>query len=1351
VFSIQVQIQSSYTRIKEEALLKQTSSLRVWVFALAAVLIASIPGQGWAQVGATGAIAGVVTDPADATVQGVKVTAQEKTTGVTREATSDGQGRYRLSALPVGEYSVTFESQGFRHLVRQGVQVEAAVTRALDVQLTLGEISQHVTVTEDAPLISTTQSTTFRQINTLELLEVPSSTRNFTHLLAAEAGVNADLPQVLGNDTGSLSPSVNGLRTTSNSLQFNGIDSTNLLSNEGSLVENIAPAPETIQEVKLQTSLYDASTGRNGGGNFQIVTKGGSNEFHGSAYWFLQNEALNANDFFFNRDGIDRPEARRNEGGFTIGGPIRRDRAFFFGSYQRTQALTAFVPTGSSLSDLPLFLDFLTDRSVAGIQSGVLGAINQARAACGLAPLASVTVSSVGANVFALRNPATGGFVIPAPNFSGGCPRNSAGLAITDSGTTGNPMARIRQVFPSEFTQDQFNLRGDMNVTSANRLYGVFFFSNFPSLDSFPDPSSLASPFVLQRHNRARTLAVGNTHVFNPRLINEARFGFLSLNNTRGLDDPFLDDSLTSAALGITNPALLFDDSPGTRRLGHFIFRGPRFSFGGPNDSFNKRKQMTYNVNDTVSYHRGSHSWRFGAEYRHNNIQNNLPEEQATEFEKIPTFTSLLAGLTPEADTQFGVTGKEFRSHDISWFAADDWKIGQRLTLNLGVRWDWFGWPTEKNGLIGNFDPTIADTENPISGFLIPDNVSTSGLLSAAQTIIDPAVAATTVISNGHTLRGQDLNNFQPRVGFAWQPLNSNRLVVRGGYGMFYDRPSAAFINTVFSNYPFLREVEVTFPSNNVPIATAFSQQNTSLPLNMYVPMRVVFRSNNYEMRDNTGVTFGADGTTANPNCEAGPNIGLPPGTNFSAGGPCSGNVAETFEFRAVDRNLRTPYIQQWNLGWQWEVAKDYMLEVRYVGTKGTRLLNALALAQSWDLNSADAPDSVFQRLNDAYVRGNSPRGALGSQTLTPQMMAACGNRTACLQGVGLAYGFNWPTGTGVGNQDFGPLAGVFDMNLALTTVQITNNTTNAIIPFEPRAVFLGLNVPEAIILKSTGNSIYHGLQTNFTKRFSRGLQFNLGYAFSRSIDDSSADPGSTSGGGKPDIPNTGFIVQGDSRNTAANRGVSDFDRTHRFSLSFVYDLPTGGMNNQFVKGWQISGFTQAQSGAPYSIFTGEPEGRSAAALVGSLPTLCANDPTNPLITDYRTQCGLNNGPGGLFRLGFGRPNLASGATLSSLTSTGDQTIAFDISQLASSAGTFGALPRNILRAENQKRFDFAISKSTRLTERFRIEFRTEFFNLFNNVNFALPVNDLQDSSVGQIENTIGGPRVIQFGFRFIF
>jgi hypothetical protein len=1271
-----------------------------------------------AQTGATGRLEGTVMDQNGAAVVGASVVATQAATGTRRETQSDESGRYSLPVLPVGEYTLTVESQGFQQYVRSGIHVEAAVSSTIQVSLRVGAVTQQITVSEAAPVINTTQSTTFRQINQLEMVEVPSSTRSFTHLLTAEAGVATDLPPVQGNDTGAQSPSVNGLRTTSNSLQFNGIDATNLLSNEGSLTENISPAPETIQEVKLQTSLYDASTGRNGGGNFQIVTKGGTNDWHGTGTFFFQNDSLNANDFFYNRDGIERPESKRYEGGFTLGGPLVRDKVLLFGGYQRTTAKTGFVSTASATSDLPLFLDYITDRSSpAAFSSNVLAAMNAARAACGFAPIGSIEqfgvsgVSTVGANLFSLRNPVTGDFIIPAPNAASGfCDLDEDGNPLVDNASSQNPITRVRQVVPSEFDQDQFTFRSDINVSDNNRLYGVFFFSNFPSLDSFPDPSSLSSPFTLRRNNRARTLSIGDTHVFGSALVNEARFGLLDLNNTRTLDDPFLTDAMSSAAVGVTNPALEFDDSPATRRLGHYTFSGgdalARVSFGGPNDSFNRRQQRTYSLSDTVSWTRGAHSFRFGAEYRHHNVRNNLPEEQGTEFEKIASYTALIVGITKEADTQYGITEKEFNSHDLSWFLADDWKLTRNFTLNLGLRWDWFGWPIEANGLLGNFDPTTADTETLAGGFIVPSNVGATGIPN-----IDTAVQTVVRANNSHTLNGQDLNNFQPRIGFAWQPFGLQRTVIRGGYGIFFDRPSAAFINTVFSNYPFLREIEVTFPSNAVPIATAYSQQDTTLPFNAWLPMRPVYRSSKYEIRDGTGITLGADGTV-NPSCEAN-------ASSLSNGGPCLGNIAETFEFRAIDRDLRTPYVQQWNFGIQQELTNNMALEIRYAGTKGTKLLGAVGLAEPYDLNDPNTPDYIFARLNQAYANASAANAAsLGTGSIPASVPAnPCpGNQPSCLAGVGRAFGFRWAN-----DPALGVLQNQFDLNAA-------NSGGSDVVSLDVRVPYMGINTPEAIILKNVGKSIYHALQTNFTKRFSHGVQFNLSYTLSHAIDDNSADPGSTAGGGKPDVPNTGFIVQGTSRDLAANRGSSDFDRRHRFSTSFVWDIPTGGMTNALVSGWQLAGFIQAQSGNPYSIFSAEPEAKTAADLLS-----------------------VRKSAGGLYRLGFGRPSLDSGATVDSLTDTTDKTVAFTTDGLVSSFGQNGNMGRNVLRAGSQKRFDMAIAKKTNITERYVVEFRTEIFNIFNNVNFALPVNDLGDSSVGEIEQTIGGPRVVQFGFKFVF
>ncbi|MGZ5481328.1 MAG: outer membrane beta-barrel protein [Pyrinomonadaceae bacterium] len=1271
-------------------------SIRLALAVLATVLIASATVLG--QSGSNGTLTGTVQDPNGAHIRGVTVTARNLATSATRTTTTSEDGRWSLPGLTVGTYEVTYEITGFKKLVRTRVEVEASVPRTLEDKLEIGEIGATINITEGASLISAETSTVARQLSSEQLVQVPTSTRSFTQLLSAEAGVSTDLSPVLTNGNGNQSPSVNGTRTTSTSLFFNGIDATNITTNEGSLNDNIAPAPETLQEVKLQTSLYDASTGRSGGGNFQLITKQGGNTFNGSAYYYLQNEKFNANDFFFNKEGIDRPKARRNEAGFTLGGPVVKDRFFFFGSYQYTDAATGFVPTARSVTVLPAALRHITGARTAENLAAAFNLENGCTA--GVNCLTAADIAPVAVRLFNLMNPVTGDYVIPSPRAGArfiGVDRAGA-RAFQFGVLPGGIASRTRQennrlvqqlnVVPSQFTQHQFSTRLDGRLSKANTLSGTFFFSKFPGLDSFPDPSSLASPFTLRRADQNRTLAISDQHVFGPTLINEARFGYFYLNNTRSLDEPFLAEGFTSAALGIANPALLFDDSAGTRRLGHFIGRPgtnmSQFSFGGPNDSFNRRKQQTFSIADTVTWITGKHTVRFGGDFKSHRYDSNLPEEQATEFEKFDSFTQILTGNASEADTQFGITDKSFRFRDYSAFVTNDWRLSRKLTMNLGLRYELFMWPTEKQGRIGNFDfaafePCFTGTgasnalcDNPTPGFIVPSNVQNTGLAN-----VDGAIAATAKAGNNHTLNGQDLNNFAPRVGFAYSPLDSNRLVIRGGYGLFYDRPSAAFINTVFSNYPFLREIEITVPSGNVPYDNAFAAQRTALPLNNWLPFRIVRGSGaagTYVIRDNTGVT-----TDARGNATVGANLG---------------NIAETFEFRAVDRNLKTPWVQQWNIGAQFEITKNLIFEGRYVGTRGQNLLQAIAFNQGFDLNDPNTPDHIFERFNQAYVAAGSPNGALNA------------GATARARGLGRAFGFTNP---------FLPGAPI-DLNLA--------NAGGAVINFEARVPVLGFNVPEALILRSNGDSQYHGAQFSVTQRLTRGLHFNAAYTFSRSEDTSSTDPGSTAGSGKPDVPNTGFVVQGDQRNLEANRAVSDFDRTHRFSLNFVYDLPFGS-NSRFLSGWQLSGFFQAQTGTPYSIFAPEPEIATAAQYLD-----------------------LVRGSGGLYRLGFGRPNLCGDVTVQGADIT---EAAFNRGALCTAFGQNGNLSRNALRAPSQSRLDLGIMKSTRLTERVVAEFGWDIFNVLNRANFAAPDSELGSPDFGRITNTVGGPRVMQFRAKLKF
>ena len=285
--------------------MKSKFIFKLFIFGLFTIAATNIFAQ------ATGSLSGGVTDQSGALVPGVSVTVTNKDTNLTRTVTTEENGRWTVSVLPVGTYTVFYEKEGFKKIVSENVAVEASVPRTVEAVLEVGTTDVVVTVTSDQPLVQSESATVARQITGEEVTKLPTSTRSFTGLLSSEAGVSAELSPVGVAGNGNISPSVNGTRTTSTSLFFNGIDATNITSNEGSLSDNISPAPETLQEVKLQTSLYDASTGRSGGGNFQLVTKAGGNDFRGSVYYYLQNKAFNTNEFFLKDAGVEKPQGNR--------------------------------------------------------------------------------------------------------------------------------------------------------------------------------------------------------------------------------------------------------------------------------------------------------------------------------------------------------------------------------------------------------------------------------------------------------------------------------------------------------------------------------------------------------------------------------------------------------------------------------------------------------------------------------------------------------------------------------------------------------------------------------------------------------------------------------------------------------------------------------------------------------------------------------------------------------------------------------------------------------------------------------------------------------------------------------
>jgi Carboxypeptidase regulatory-like domain len=1391
-----------------------------------------------AQNSDNGNLTGTVRDSSDAVVAGATVKAVNLERNLTRETTTDGNGRWTIPVLPVGRYEITFEAPSFTTL-KKVAQLQTGTT-VVDVELKVGEIALGLEVTaENAPLPPTTTPATSTTLDARQINALPSPTRSISTGILTDTSAGADLPQANTNDTGNISAAINGTRTTSSSVFFNGIDATNF-SGEGTLTENISPAPETIQELKLQSSLYDASIGRSGGGNIQIVTKSGGNRFSGTGYFYGQNEKFNANDFFFNREGIDRQKARRLEGGFTLGGPVVKDRLFFFGSYQRTDASTAYVPSAQSLVVLPEYLSMVqgerTPQSLAGaINSAIdlnLGpnsityvVCTRGQANCDdqLNRSRRVDPTSPGTRLLMTRNPLTGDYIVPTPRANaerlfGNCinlpalpysttPQNwqqgttFAPCRLEDQGSGGagsigaQPLVRQRNVSPADFIQDQFTTRLDYNLfqgtTSSNTLAWTFFFADFPSTNPFPN-STLVSPTPLIKNDRNRTISLTDTHVFSTNLINEARFGYFWLDNSRQLDERFLVPELTNEGLGIFNPARFFEQGPQTQRCANFAFRGnlQDSSICPPNDIYNQRRQATITLADNLTYVRGSHSFRFGVEAKRNYFDTNLPEEQGVQFERALAFNQLVTDNATEADTQFGITDKQFRFNDLSWYVSDEWKAHRKLTLNFGLRWDWFAWPEEKFGRIANFDfSRLTTTEDIRPGFILPSNVQRTGFDA-----IDNSISQMARVDNKHTLNGQDLNNFGPRVGFAWTPFASGKTVIRGGYGIFYDRPSAAYMNTVYTNLPFLREVEVTTGNFSlVPYGTAFQSQLPSHPFFDYLPFRVYYNpGDTTRIYDGTPVR-GADPQNTgvdwakmvdNPDllrrlAEIVSLPGLPRGVQranlLRQEIPLTGNIAETIEFRAVDRDLETPYIQQWNLGIQQQIGNDWVIEARYVGTRGLKLLTAVGFNQPYDLNDPNTPDYIYKRLNDSWnqtkqgidlVRNARIPGGVGIGL--PNFDPLNPGATAREQGRGITFGDDTENMLRVMQVNgllsalgYGPIL-VGNGNIDPQSASFGTLLNPAL-----RAPYFGFDPTDSIILQSRGYSIYHSAQFNLSRRFSKGYGFTLSYNFSKSMDIGSIDPGSTTASGNPDQPNLGLVVMGDQRNINSNYALSDFDRPHRFAASFNWELPTFGSKSRLIKGWQLSGFGQWQSGTPFSIFASEPQvlAGDAANADGLAPQL-----TGLNIRSFRTDSqgvtlfystfNVGASTGTFYGPAFARPSVSSLELLKQRNCEDITRCSFNTNQnpfdsnraLLPSFGQFGNLGRNVLRGPSQKLTSMSLSKTTQLTERVGLELRWDVFNLFNFANFANPNADLSDETdFGQITRSVGGPRTMQFGLKLKF
>jgi hypothetical protein len=779
-------------------------SLRAAVFVLCA-----LPIHG--QTADTGAVAGTVSDPSGAVIPHAAVVISDKGNGEKRDLTTDGVGNFSVQFLPPGKYDLTVQAAGFQPFILNGIQVQITEVSRLKIQLVPGGTKQQIVVSAAPPLLQTENATLGRVIDQETIVDLPLVDRNFTEILGLTAGTNTNIVDATELGAGSQEIRTNGSRSGDNNYMLNGVDANSYSSNITEVTPfggaGIAiPAPDSIQEFKVQTSLYDAQYGRGAGANVDLETRSGTADLHGNAYYFGRNEALDANNFFANATGVPRGEFRRSQPGGTLGGPTpwSKKHAFFFVSYQATRDVNA-ASLSSSVSSLslPPIPQVRTPASLGAAFGGKAGAFGGAA----VAPDGS-NINPVALKLLNAKN-ADGTYVVPSPQTS------VSGVNYT-------------AVVPGHYNEDQFNTNLDFNLRAADRLSAKFFFSNSSQDVPFFGASVPGFPALHSFENR--NLAISETDIFSPRAINQFRFGF-----SRLAGKSVAGGTLTDQDVGINTPNGTQGGIPQINVLG-------AFELGNSSNDRGTTAGNNFYISDVIFLSQGKHDFRVGAEIFRNQF-NHLSDETHG-FMTLLSFPDFLLGLPGGPDSAGGNgtsysniffssvvagipdVGQRAIAEDL--FALDDWKVARTFTMNLGVRVEVDGQGSEVEGRVSNFFPQYyasppagGFTSPDTSGFVLPDNFSGSAPAGF------PRVNSTLL---SHPVQTHP----EPRVGFAWQPPSAKDLVLRGGYGIYANRTSFAANGLQLAlNPPFALSASLNGGDNtNASLKNPFPNlpPNTSFP-----------------------------------------------------------------------------------------------------------------------------------------------------------------------------------------------------------------------------------------------------------------------------------------------------------------------------------------------------------------------------------------------------------------------------------------------------------------------------------------------------------------------------------------
>jgi hypothetical protein len=891
---------------------------------LAMVLALAVAGYGQV-VNAT--LSGSVTDPTGAVIPEASVTATNVATGISTKTTTNASGNYIFPSLPPGTYTVHFEKNGFKATVLTGIILQVDQKAALNAKLEVGAVSQQVSVTSRVPLVNTTTGTLGTVIDAQKTVELPLNLREYGSLATLVPGTVTDnggfASDTFGSPFSQTSYNSNGNRSASNSFLIDGIESRNLTFGGFGL----QPPPDAVQEFNLEQNIYNAAFGLAAGSTINLTTKSGTNQIHGTVYEFLRNSGMDARNFFVLNQtnpftgapipGSARPEFRRNQFGFALGGPIKKDKTFWFVNYEGLRRIEG----GSSLSTVPTpselngdLSPYLTGTTVNLCGSGGPANLNfDSGQMFNPATLASITCPAGSAKA--------GSSVLVGTPIAGNIITSTDGVAKHVIGLSGFPAPNYPAsalnapnfILTSPITQqdNSFIVRIDHHLSDKDQLFARYMFGQSTWNDPYSGYSALPG-FGDKLYYRGQNAAVGWTHTISPTLLSEARVGFQrNWDNNNCASCPRAPDFMSS--FGIKNLTGFSSDTIGFPIFGFVNFPNVGDSNYRPVIS----PDMVESYGDHLTWIHGPHTLTFGGDLDFWQV---LHEEAPFSPHGQIYFNGQFSGLAGElpgaalgSDLADFLTGypdnaaRTLRFEDTNqrggkfwdFFAQDDWKATSRLTLNLGLRWEYRGWPTDTRDNFVSFIPTAA----PFSGYgnallltALPDAQNDALCTSAAYSFVISATTGKCLVASSaqraqlgftggtrQTLIFPYYRDWDPRFGFALRPLNSDRVVLRGGFGMFTDLPN-------FNNQHFV---------DDNPINGTSQIYNTAL--GSPVPL-----------------TNGVPTTTEN--------------VFASAGIPL---LSQQFESLYVSPNYKDPTILEWSFGIQSQLAPALALEVDYVGNRG--------------------------------------------------------------------------------------------------------------------------------------------------------------------------------------------------------------------------------------------------------------------------------------------------------------------------------------------------------------------------------------------------------------------------------